>query len=363
MRATVFVNGLGVAALVVLAAACGGGGGNGNGGGSGGGGDAGGGGGACGANAIVQVPAPYTLDASQQGLGGFYADASGLIMGLTPDPNQASDITKIPALIDTAPPTGGTPKTIFTFAPGEDPQVTADATNAYFATMAPNTGEAVQAVPRAGGSPHDVVMTPGSIVHELAVGGGTVYYVAPTSTGDEAIYSVPVGGGQPTQLTVRPSNATPDHLAVDGNRVYWIDYVTDSPQPDLNVYSMAPGAAMPTQMGTIPGAIAGNVSELAVSGGTVLFATYDLMSGSAALYQLPSSGAPTMLASDGGSPFAIDGGNVYYATQTGPARMPLAGGSSTSLGKTTIGAVTGVAVSGSNLYWVDAGQCVYQTAK
>jgi len=363
MRATVFASGLGIAALVALAAACGGGGSNGNGGGSGGGGDDGGGGGACGPNAILQVPAPYMLDTSQQGLGGFYADASGLVMGLLPDPSRTSDITKVPALIDTAPPTGGSPMTIFTFAPGEAPEVTADPMTAYFATLAPNTGEAVQAVSRAGGSPHDVVMTPGSIVHEFAVGSGTVYYVASTSTGDEALYSVPVGGGQGAQLSDRGGSATPEHLAVDGGKVYWIDNVTDSPQPDLNVYSIAAGAMTATQVGTIPGAIAGNVSELAVSGGTVLFATYDLMSGSAALYQLPSSGAPTMLASDGGSPFAIDGGNVYYATKTGPARMPLAGGSSTSLGMTTIGAVTGVAVSGSSLYWVDAGQCVYKTSK
>jgi hypothetical protein len=361
MRTAVFATRLGTAALVVLAGACGGGGSS-NGGGPSGGDGGGGGGGTCGPGAILQVPSPYMLNTAQQDPGGFYADGTGLVMELLPDPNQASDVTKVPALIDTAPPGGGSPQTIFTFAPGEAPEVIADATGVYFATLAPSTGEAVQALPRAGGSPHAVVMTPGSIVHEFAVGGGSVYYVALTSTGDEAVYSVPVGGGQPTQLSDRGASATPDHLAVDGGKVYWIDDVIGSPSPDLGVFSMAPGG-MPTKVGTIPGSIAGNVSELAVSAGTIVFATYDLMSDSAALYRLPANGAPTMLASDGGSPFVIDGGNVYYATKTGPARVPLAGGASASLGKTTIGAVTGIAVSGSTLYWVDAGQCVYQTSK
>jgi hypothetical protein len=215
-----------------------------------------------------------------------------------------------------------------------------DANNVYFTTV--NT---VMQAPIAGGSA--TTLASGQLAQAIAVDATNVYFTS--ALVGSALVSIPIGGGTPRNLSSTFGGST---IAVRGGYVYGtLGNGGGATGPAVGKLPTS-GSGTPVSLGSSPGAVNG----LAVDGTNLYWAT------EATVMKAPLTGAgpTTTLVSGNGSPLAVDANNVYYgfhglggSNTYGPVlQLPLAGGTPTTLA-TGLHMIDGIAVDGANVYWAD----------
>ncbi len=241
----------------------------------------------------------------------------------------------------------------------------ADESSVYFAGT-----DGIEKIPPTGGTPVSIATAPGIILS--AVSDGANLYAGTVSPG--AIFSVPVNGGTPTQLAADQSPSF--GITTDEANVYWTAGFVAS----LGFSSWADDG----QVLKVPKSGAGPVTVLAsgqsapwgivVSGGSLYWAEYGtgaIMSvsvngGQPILIQGGQAG-PTALTTDGTYLYWTNDGTAFDSTSLSSTilsvlpmpdasivKKPLAGGDPVTLASGLQSPGWGIAVDGTNVYWLSS---------
>lgn len=191
------------------------------------------------------------------------------------------------------------------------------------------------------------------------LGGGNVDSIASDAThvywasGDE-IQRVPIAGGAPEIVYAAPEVA---RIVVDGGNVYFAEDIGNT----LQVVAVdAPSPKTPRTL-----ASQHDTMRFAVWNGTAYFASQrDKTISTVAA----SGGTPAKLADTDDEPLAIaaDATGVYYGSNKGLARVPLAGGASSPVSTPDAQShmVLDIAFDDAHVYWIDyATQALYRAGK
>ncbi len=237
---------------------------------------------------------------------------------------------------------------------------------------------------------------------DIAVSGGSVYWTTPYEpdggAGSGTVETTPVEGGTPMLLASVAHGWPLSGIAVDSSRVYWgttdsilalaLDGGAPLPLVSTGAQSIAVDSAnLYWATGTLPGAMArmpldGGAQTtiatmqdtpvaIAVDGMNIYWATLD----SATTWSInasPTDGGPLTTVASNFVSFLIDSGNLYAWTGGNLVRLPLAGGSATTLavvgpgmecGQSTAPAAPPLAIDATNVYWVDPEGSVMKVPK
>jgi hypothetical protein len=231
-------------------------------------------------------------------------------------------------------------------------------TTPYYPDGGAGTGT-VEMVPIGGGSPTLLASVgPGWPLTGIAVDSSRLYWSTPDS-----IMALPLDGGAPVSL-VSPGA---DSIAVDSANLYWAG---------SGVTAFGPVAQLPLDGGveTTIAATQDSPSPIAVDDTSVYWAAQS--ASSPVVWNLnaaPIGGGPvTVLRSADSAWFVVDAGNLYSWSRGDLVRMPVAGGSVTTLavvgsgmpcGQSTAWAGPPLAVDSTSVYWVNPDGSVMKVAK
>jgi len=228
----------------------------------------------------------------------------------------------------------------------------------------------------------------------LAVDPVNVYWTAGTSDG--RVMAVPVAGG--SVFTLAPGQNGALGIAASGTTVFWTDanggtvmrggtgsapvtLASGQMNPSAiavyqsTVYWEAVGAIMRWQGGVVqtvasdPSVGSGSLFNAIAAGSTGVYWTEDFPAnagGGGAVVFAPLSGGVKTLAKEptGAYGIAVDTQNVYWTTPTALVKMPLAGGSATTLATSPASfQALSVAVDSTSVYWTTAGSVMKFTPK
>ncbi len=162
------------------------------------------------------------------------------------------------------------------------------------------------------------------------------------------IKKIPLAGGMPE--TVASGSYRIKDLVTDGASVYWVADDVFS-----NVYKAPVGGGAATLLGTVPsGAIAGPVGPIRLQDGIVYWMThYD------AIVSVPAAGGTSQVVASGLpflNDFVVEGANIYFSeNDTGKIRkMSLAGDQFSDLAsESPMWSPTMLTTDGQNLYWIN----------
>lgn len=205
--------------------------------------------------------------------------------------------------------------------------ITIDETNVYWLTQ--NT---LMKLARAGGTP--VTLASGRMMPStLAIDATNVYYgICNGNAGD--LMSVPIAGGTPEKVI--SDVWVPADIAVDDKNMYWMEV----------------GSLMkvPTAGGTAAKA-SGSACLYTL---TIDAANFYCVGADGTVLQTPLAGGATLeLAFAQANPraIAVDAANVYWATDTTIARVPIGGGPLVTLASDLRGGPFSIAVDSTYVYW------------
>jgi hypothetical protein len=228
-----------------------------------------------------------------------------------------------------------------------------DATSAYCA----GTDQSIRAIDLSSGAATALAASEPAL--DLALGGQAVFfttYYGERTAGGNAISlvgAVPVDGGAVASLATK--QLLPSSIAVDGAYAYWVVATQDDegthPASGVGVVRAPFDGGAPVSLGSSAGispGLSGLNKAIAVDGTAVYFTDEQ------ALLRLPlAGGTPTTLATGFSGPLAIDAAAAYWADSDSSAivKTPLAGGTSTTLvaGET----VASIAVDDTAVYWTN----------
>lgn len=293
-------------------------------------------------------------------MGGFTADAKGLVYGLIPDPRQLSDVTSIPYAIQTAT-LDGKATTVYTFPKGSImSSVRADADSIYFVGNGYKVDNSILKIPRTGGTPTPVYTPTTGTIGEFVMDDANVYFAE-----DQTLYSVSKAGGTPKPLGVR-KGVDIHNLAVDEGTLFW----GEQPQgtldaTDTTMWKMTIADGTATTIGVVP-AKQGSVNQVGISEGLLVFSTIENDS-SQQLYSLATGGSPNVIDSAGGNPMVVVGTDVYYNSYAGLKHASLSltsgpAGAPTVITSASVPFMSAIAVSDKEIFYA-AETCVFRQNK
>jgi hypothetical protein len=201
------------------------------------------------------------------------------------------------------PTTGGIATTLLGDDAGaEVGQLGTDGTSLYWLSVSPVSPSGIEAMALQGGTSVSISGTPTSLVQEFCVDTTALYFVQRVAAEQTAIVRVPNLGGVPTTLVVGQLSQT--SLTMDAKSLYWFDAVRDG----------------------------------------------------IAIWTVPKSGgAPVTLASFGEDTvgtLAVDDCHVYATVGASVVRIPVAGGTPTTLYTAPLQAQpSALAVDATSIYW------------
>ena len=241
-------------------------------------------------------------------------------------------------------------------------ELAVDAFNVYWTSVGTGTHDGtVMDVPIDGGSP--VTLASGQFPVGLAVGGANIYWADQGG----AVMRVPVdGAGGPTAFV--PSNTHHGGVAVDATRVYWTDIEeSDAGTGAVMAVPVADGGS-PTTLASANGPV-----RVAVDAISVYWESYE------GILKVPLvGGTPTTLALPRARPagtstgwtavdrIAVDGVSVYWTSPGDPAsssgdgtvmKVAVGGGTAVTLASGQV-YPSGLAVDGTSVYWTNLGGTV-----
>jgi hypothetical protein len=201
----------------------------------------------------------------------------------------------------------------------------------------------VRKVSKDGGSPSTVASQANTNPYGVAVGAGNVYWTVPNfysgGTG-AAVIMQSLDGGAPQ--TMASGVTGPTWIAVGSDDVYWIEE--------------GPGEVVAAPLlggGSISIASGGSASALALGPHQVFWSAAD------ATYQASLDGSSPLAIGPPAAAIAVDETDVYFAMNsdwsgTGTIlRVPVGGGTPTTLATGRTGSVVAIAVDSSNVYWIE----------
>ncbi len=202
----------------------------------------------------------------------------------------------------------------------------------------------------------------GRIARVPAGGGAALTFVsgvtsdaAPIAVSDAQVFiadgfrvkRVPVSGGKVETVAVAYDGVT--SLATDGAFVYWVE----GPLSNVRKAPAAGGAVTNLASVSGSGVSPGPGGPIHLQTGTVYWMTnFD------AILAVPAAGGAVRVVASGLpflSAFVVDGSSVYFSEQDSGdiERMPLSGGTATTLALGARGSYNILAVDGANLFWID----------
>jgi hypothetical protein len=234
-------------------------------------------------------------------------------------------------------------------------------------------------VPLCGGSPTTIGTGPGGLpagsITGIALNDTSVYWA---SFG--TILTVSLVGGTVTTLVPRldPYGEPSGNLAIDGKNVYWAD-PDEGAIMSVPLIGGTPATLVPGAPHSTPGE-PGSVYYLAIDATSVFWVNngYDVdggVGGRGALLKMPlGGGAQITLGQAPSTPITLDATNLYFGYSDCPTdsgscicdggpcpwamvKMPLDGGTLTTLASGLMEGVPGIAVDDENLYWTNCGAC------
>lgn len=230
--------------------------------------------------------------------------------------------------------------------------IAVDSANVYFveSTTGAPAEAAVVRVPLAGGSAVTLAQVGDAQSGDtIAVDAHDVYWAATTDrTVTGAIMRVPIVGG--TNATLASTQGVPVGLALAGPNLYFTVLGTAADQWNDGAVLQVPIAGGVT---TTLASGQTQASSLMTDGQDVYWTTWG------SVMKMPlAGGGPVPLASGTGGSWgmALDGGYVYFEdvqTEQNILRVPIGGGTSSTFA--THAVPSGIAVDGTNLYWVEGG--------
>ena len=187
----------------------------------------------------------------------------------------------------------------------------------------------------------------------IAIDGTSVYWANSDTAVRGAILKAPLGGGAATPLLTR---GTPGGIAVDNTNVYWSGYSPDGDGTTaLWKIPLAGGETTKLATGFMNDPIAvgpdGVYGTGSVDGGVTIVSAP--LAGGATTALVPASSLRQTFASYG---IAVDATSVYWVTFSDPStvmKVPLGGGSPTTLGSAPGGGF-GLALDATSAYWISA---------
>lgn len=211
-----------------------------------------------------------------------------------------------------------------------------------------------------------------SVAYALTADAESFYFFAGDGHGDEAIYAYPRAGGAGPTMIAATGNVTGSSaaasIAVDADRVYWVQFATDGTQPGGAVMAapIAGGPAVELASVNAPEAPSGGI---AVDAAKLYWTTSITAQLEGNVFAMPLAGgvpasiysgsAPRWVASDGVSVYVLDVGLVEAdcAPSGGSlVAVPIAGGAAKTLIDTLYGATT-FALGGAQAYIVTGSSC------
>jgi len=305
------------------------------------------------AGAFARIDAKYALDATFSGIGGFTVDGAGMVFGLIPDPRQINDVTSIPYLIQTGTLTGAT-STVYTYpSHAVMASVRADAASIYFLAHGYQIDQSIFRMPRSGGAPQVVYTPTQGAIADFVMDDQNVYFAE-----GESIFAVPKAGGAPKTLAERKGAQIHD-LAIDAGRLYWGEQPFGTiGDAETAMWSVGPKDTTPASFGTVPKDLA--INQIGASGDILVFSTIDT-SANSRIYTMARGGAPVKI-DEGGNPMAIDGGDVYFNTDAGLKRMPVAGGTGAVITSGIVPYMSAIALTPTEVFYATE-TCIFRHPK
>jgi outer membrane protein assembly factor BamB len=208
------------------------------------------------------------------------------------------------------------------------------------------TGE-VRKVPKNGGPSSAVYSVANTEPWGITVDSSRVYWTLPNFAlgGTTAVMSAPLSGGAPTTLVTNVTG--PMSIAVSAANVYW----ATSGQGAIESVPLD-GGPVSTVVSDASGAYA-----LVVEGNDLYWCNAD------GIYREALAGGTPLQIGPSANAIAVDGTDVYYVDSMGRvARVPVAGGTPTTLATGRTSALVAVAVDGQNVYWLEGEGTIQQGA-
>jgi hypothetical protein len=199
--------------------------------------------------------------------------------------------------------------------------IVVNATDVYWDTFGPS--ETVMTVPSGGGTPMTVATgQPGSAYLALSATG--VYWTTATMGMSccppmlfckFSVTKAPLGGGSPVSLVSSASCVLPTGLAADATNVYWFDLMAKT------IYMVPSGG------GTAVASVSTTSAPFLTAAGGYLFW------GDTGIYQAQIGGTSNHIATTTSvvTGLAVDGTSVYWTDGDAVAKVPIGGGTVTTL--------------------------------
>jgi hypothetical protein len=239
------------------------------------------------------------------------------------------------------PATCAGPKCPVVLATDSDPSccIAVDGTNVYWVHFA-GSSWSIMRVPGAGGTPEYFEYSE-FIVHEIAIQGSALYWTA-----SDAVYRRDLAGarGSATKLASPSSNSSP--IATDSAAVYW----TGGSSNVIRKVPLMGGAAVDLATGT-------DALHVGSDGTNVYWSDFDMQGGAFVMVPV-GGGTPTVLATDLSNPgsIAVDASGVYFANTSNLFgtkfwKVPRGGGTPAMIALSSNSEAYQIAVDGKDLYW------------
>jgi hypothetical protein len=204
-----------------------------------------------------------------------------------------------------------------------------------------------------GGLSNVTLVATDEFVDEVVTDGTTLYWTL-RGASDGAIISAPIAAGAPTLVVDETGEGSPSHLAVRGQRLFWLEVASSADSSDIQ-----PGVSQLARVVTanLDGSNLRTLTGFEMVNDVAFDDDAAYVAEEGNLVRIDgASGARQALVGTAATTVGVDATNVYFLTMTLFGSVPKSGGVVTTLATTaSLGSaytsVGAIAATGSSVYW------------